>query len=81
LSIDGISLIKAARFHESCGFFGCHIALTLTALNNDYALYIVSRLRCMSEQRALFFVRKVGHVLHFARKAVISLTIFAHRSL
>jgi hypothetical protein len=31
----------------------------------------------MSEQRALFFVRKgVGHALHFARKAVMSLTIF-----
>jgi hypothetical protein len=31
----------------------------------------------MSEQRALFFVRKgVNHSLHFARKAVISLTMF-----
>ena len=31
----------------------------------------------MSEQRALFFVRKgVGHALHFARTEVISLTIF-----
>jgi hypothetical protein len=32
---------------------------------------IISRLRCMSEQRALFFVRKgVGHALHFARTEV-----------
>jgi hypothetical protein len=30
----------------------------------------------MSEQRASFFVRKVGHAPRFARTEIISLTIF-----